>query len=59
LQQLEKERLEKERKDKKKLKEKQRIERLKQEGKYLTKAQKESKERALRQLEALGELVFF
>jgi translation initiation factor 5B len=54
LQQLEKERLEKERKDKKKLKEKQRIERLKQEGKYLTKAQKESKERALRQLEALG-----
>lgn len=50
----EQERLEKERKEKKKLKEKERIQRLKQEGKYETKEQKEARQRALVQLQAMG-----
>ena len=49
-----KERLEKERKEKKKLKEKERIKRLKEEGKYETKEQKEARQRALIQLQAMG-----
>ena len=48
------ERLEKERKLKKKQKEKERIARLKTEGKYESKEQKEAKQRALLQLQALG-----
>jgi len=53
-QKLEQERLEKERKDKKKQKEKERIARKKQEGTYETKEQKEARQRALLQLEAMG-----
>lgn len=48
------ERKEKERREKKKLKEKERIRRKKEEGTFLTKAQKEEKERAILQLQALG-----
>ncbi|CAF0725004.1 unnamed protein product [Brachionus calyciflorus] len=51
---LEQERLEKERKEKKKQKEKERIARLKQEGKFETKEQKEARQRALLQLQAMG-----
>ena len=52
-----KERLEKERKEKKKQREKDRIARLKQAGLYETKEQKEARERALRQLSALGVVI--
>ena len=49
-----KERLEKERKEKKKQKEKERIARKKQEGTFESKEQKEARQRALLQLEAMG-----
>lgn len=51
---LNKQQLEKERREKKKLKEKERIQRKKIEGTYLTKAQREERERAMKQLQALG-----
>lgn len=50
----EQERLEKERKDKKKQKEKERIARKKLEGTFETKEQKEARQRALLQLQAMG-----
>ncbi|CAF4568535.1 unnamed protein product, partial [Rotaria sp. Silwood1] len=50
----EKIRLEKERREKKKQKEKERIQRKKEEGSYLTKEQREKRERARIQLEAAG-----
>lgn len=53
-QKQEQERLEKERKERKKQKEKERIKRLKEEGKYETKEQKEARQRALLQLQAMG-----
>lgn len=53
-QKLEQERLEKERKEKKKQKEKERIARKKQEGTFESKEQKEARQRALLQLEAMG-----
>ena len=50
----EQERLEKERKEKKKQKEKERIARKKLEGTFETKEQKEARQRALLQLQAMG-----
>merc|ERR1712142_283548 len=52
---IEKERLEKERKEREKQKKKERIDKLKAEGKYLTAKQKEEKARATQMLEALKE----
>ena len=53
------ERKEKEKREKKKLAEKKRIERLKQEGKFMTKEQKEQKQRTLLQLQAMGARIPF
>ncbi len=54
-----KENREKERRERKKQKEKERIARLKQEGKFMTKEQKEAKQRTLLQLQAMGAKIPF